>query len=78
MTGHAGAIQVPAPTVWVDALCDKLVSNPSDQHWKDWISPDIPTKNHAEVSVDRTYRRVDRRHLTVLRPVSGGRFAITR
>jgi hypothetical protein len=55
-----------------DALCDKVVSNPSDQQWKDWISPDIPTKNHAQASVDRTSKRVDRRHFAVLRP-SGGR-----
>ena len=37
-----GIWQIPAPTVWADALCDKLVSNPSDQQWKDWITPDIP------------------------------------
>ena len=37
-----GIWQIPAPAVWVDALCDKLVSNPSEQQWKHWISPDIP------------------------------------
>jgi WD40 repeat protein len=37
-----GIWQIPAPTVWVDALCAMLVSNPSDAQWKDWISPDIP------------------------------------
>jgi hypothetical protein len=30
-----------ASTAWADALCDKVVSNPSDAQWKDWISPDI-------------------------------------
>ena len=37
-----GIWQIPAPTVWADALCDKLISNPSDQQWKNWISPDTP------------------------------------
>jgi WD40 repeat protein len=37
-----GIWQIPTPTVWADALCDKVVTNPSDQQWKDWISPDIP------------------------------------
>jgi WD40 repeat protein len=37
-----GIWQIPAPKVWVDALCDKLVSNPSEQQWQDWISPDVP------------------------------------
>ena len=37
-----GIWQIPAPTVWADALCDKLVSNPSDQQWRNWISPDTP------------------------------------
>jgi WD40 repeat protein len=37
-----GIWQIPAPPVWVDALCDKLVSNPSEQQWKAWISQDVP------------------------------------
>ncbi|HTX98109.1 MAG TPA: hypothetical protein VME67_26720 [Mycobacterium sp.] len=37
-----GIWQIPAPTVWADGLCDKLVLNPSEQQWKDWISPDVP------------------------------------
>jgi WD40 repeat protein len=36
-----GIWQIPAPTLWADALCDKLASNPSDQQWRDWISPDL-------------------------------------
>jgi WD40 repeat protein len=36
-----GIWQIPAPTLWADALCDKLVSNPSDQQWRDWISADL-------------------------------------
>jgi WD40 repeat protein len=36
-----GIWQIPAPAIWADALCDKLVSNPSDQQWRDWISPDL-------------------------------------
>jgi WD40 repeat protein len=37
-----GIWQLPAPAAWADALCDEVVSNPSEQQWKDWISPDIP------------------------------------
>ncbi|MER7453581.1 TIR domain-containing protein [Nocardia beijingensis] len=37
-----GIWQLPAPTAWVDALCDKLATNPSHEQWKDWISPDVP------------------------------------
>ncbi|HWY01046.1 MAG TPA: hypothetical protein VNY55_14520, partial [Mycobacterium sp.] len=37
-----GIWQIPAPTVWADRLCAKLVLNPSDQQWKEWISPDVP------------------------------------
>jgi WD40 repeat protein len=36
-----GIWQIPAPAVWADRLCDKLVSNPNDQQWKDWIPPGI-------------------------------------
>ncbi|MGO9381148.1 MAG: hypothetical protein ACLP4W_03395 [Mycobacterium sp.] len=36
-----GIWQLPAPAAWADALCDKVVSNPSDAQWKNWISPDI-------------------------------------
>ncbi len=36
-----GIWQIPGPAAWVDALCDKLVSNPSEQQWKDWIPPGI-------------------------------------
>jgi WD40 repeat protein len=37
-----GVWQFPAPAAWNDGLCDKLTSNPTDEQWKDWISPDIP------------------------------------
>jgi hypothetical protein len=37
-----GIWQLPAPALWKDVLCDKLTSNPSDEQWKEWISPDIP------------------------------------
>ncbi|MGW4714395.1 WD40 repeat domain-containing protein [Nocardia sp. NPDC004260] len=36
-----GIWQLPAPAAWMDALCDKLASNPSHEQWKDWISPDV-------------------------------------
>ena len=36
-----GIWQLPAPAAWKDVLCDKLTSNPSDEEWRNWISPDI-------------------------------------
>lgn len=39
-----GIWQLPAPTAWMDALCDKLATNPSHEQWKDWISPDVPSR----------------------------------
>jgi len=43
-----GIWQIPAATAWADVLCEKLVSNPSKQQWKDWISPDIPYQEPCE------------------------------
>ena len=31
----------PSPAAWADALCDKLATNPTNEQWKQWISPDI-------------------------------------
>ncbi|MFD4267814.1 hypothetical protein [Rhodococcus sp. NPDC058481] len=40
--GRAGIWRLPAPAGWEHSLCAKLTANPSDQQWKDWISPDVP------------------------------------
>ena len=37
-----GIWELPGPGAWIDSLCDKLSSNPSDERWTDWISPDVP------------------------------------
>jgi WD40 repeat protein len=37
-----GIWELPGPAAWTDALCGKLTSNPGQQRWKEWISPDIP------------------------------------
>ena len=34
--------ELPAPPAWRDKLCDKLTRNPSEEQWRQWVSPDIP------------------------------------
>ena len=31
----------PGPVEWPDLVCDKLATNMSRQHWREWVSPDI-------------------------------------
>jgi WD40 repeat protein len=41
--GHSSRVlEVPAPAAWRDKLCDKLPRNPSEEQWKQWVSPDVP------------------------------------
>ncbi|MFC7449487.1 hypothetical protein [Rhodococcus daqingensis] len=40
--GQAAIWRLPAPAEWEHLLCAKLTANPSEQQWKDWISPDVP------------------------------------
>ncbi|MGW3541436.1 WD40 repeat domain-containing protein [Nocardia niigatensis] len=38
---HGGGVwTVPAPAAWADELCTKLVTNPSQEEWKKWVSSD--------------------------------------
>lgn len=38
---HGGGIwELPGPTAWTDALCDKLAANPTEAQWKEWVSDD--------------------------------------
>ena len=40
--GRNAIWQLPAPAEWEHSLCEKVQANPSDQQWKDWVSPDTP------------------------------------
>ena len=33
--------RLPAPPSWQGDLCDKLAGNPTNEQWKQWVSPDI-------------------------------------
>ncbi len=35
-------LELPAPPEWRDQLCDKLPRNPTEEQWRQWVSPDIP------------------------------------
>jgi WD40 repeat protein len=43
-----GIWQVPGPAGWADALCDKLVANPTEEQWKSWVSAD-PNIGYTDV-----------------------------
>jgi WD40 repeat protein len=43
-----GIWELPAPPAWADELCKKLVSNPTPDQWKQWITTD-PNISHREL-----------------------------
>ncbi|MDH6243481.1 hypothetical protein [Mycobacterium sp. OTB74] len=43
--GHSSIWRLPAPAEWEHALCQKLITNPNDDEWKAWVSPDTPYKD---------------------------------
>ena len=48
VTADASTILVwPGPDRWADIVCSKLVKNMSHQHWKDWVSRDVPYKKQC-------------------------------
>ncbi|WP_435590216.1 nSTAND1 domain-containing NTPase [Nocardia sp. bgisy118] len=34
-----GVWELPAPAVWKEELCKKLVANPTQRQWEEWVSP---------------------------------------
>lgn len=42
--GRPAVWQLPAPAAWKDVLCEKLVANPSEEQWREWVSPDVEYK----------------------------------
>ncbi|CRK52945.1 conserved hypothetical protein [Rhodococcus sp. RD6.2] len=42
--GSPAVWQLPAPAAWKDVLCEKLVANPSEEQWREWVSPDVEYK----------------------------------
>jgi WD40 repeat protein len=41
-TSQGGGIwEIPGPSAWAERLCAKLTSNPTQEQWDHWISPDV-------------------------------------
>jgi WD40 repeat protein len=53
VTADASTILVwPGPDRWADIVCSKLVLNMSHEHWKEWVSRDIPYKKQCPGLLD--------------------------